>query len=136
MDWLFIIKLIVGIALIIIGIGIILISFGDDYKRKVTYTKFVNKVMCYTGELFHQNNIKYYPQVEIRYYKHNKWGGLHFPDGKFIIYTKSHQDVTQLVSITLHEIGHHFQMKTDPKEFNRYNEFSKKFGYKNNPSEV
>ena len=136
MDWLFILKLIGGISLIIIGIGIILISFGNDYKRKVPYTRLVNEVMCYTGGLLHQNNIKYYPKLELRYYKHNKWGGLHFPEGRIIIYTKSHSDVTQLISTTLHEIGHHFQMKTDPKEFNRYNEYSKKFGYRKNPCEV
>ena len=136
MDWLFILKLIGGIALMIIGIIIILIPIEDDYVRKVPYTRLINEVMCYTGVLLNQNNIKYYPQIEIRYYKHKKWGGLHFTDGKIIIYTKSHQDVTQLISTILHEIGHHFQMKTDPKEYNRYKEYSKKYGYKNNPCEV
>lgn len=136
MDWFFILKLIGGIVLLIIGIGIIVIPINYDYKRKVPYTRLVNEVMCYTGGLLQQNNIKYYPRVELRYYKHKKWGGLHYAEGKIVVYTKSHADVTQLVSTILHEIGHHFQMLTDPKEYNRYNDYSKKFGYENNPCEV
>ncbi len=136
MDLFEILEFVVGITLLIIGIGIILIPSNDDYIRKVPYTQLVNEVMCYTGSLLHQNNIKYYPQLQLRYYKHVKWGGVHFAEGKIVIYTKSHADVTQLVSTTLHEIGHHFQMKTDPKEFNKYIEYSKKFGYDKNPCEV
>ncbi len=136
MDLLLIISCFCGITLLIIVIGIILIPSDNEYIRKAPYTRLVNEVMCYTGGLLQQNNIKYFPHVELRYYRNKKRNGLHLSEGKIIIYTKSHTDVTQLISTTLHEIGHHFQMKTDPKEFNMYNDYSKKFGYENNPCEV
>ena len=136
MDLFTVLGFICWITLLIIGIGISLIPSDYEYIRKVPYTKLVNEVMYYTGRLLNQNNIKYFPRIELRYYRNKKRNGFHLPEGKIIIYTKSHSDVTQLISTTLHEIGHHFQMKTDPKEFNRYSDYSKKFGYENNPCEV
>jgi len=105
------------------------------YVKKVPYTQLVNEVMYYTGGLLHQNGIKIYPQVEVRYYKNKQFAGLHYPEGRIVIYTKSHTDVIQIVNTVLHEVGHHFQMKTDSKEYKRYSEYQKVYKWEDNPCE-
>ena len=135
-----------NVALIVVIVGGILFVIElfqqlfvveeQTYVRKVTYSKLIHETIFYTGGLLNQNKIKQYPTVDIRYYKHSKWGGLHYGNGKVVIYTKSHKDVHEIVNTVLHEIGHHLQMKTDPKEYNRYNEYEKIHGYWFNPCEI
>ena len=140
MDWILnvILSLSIGCLCGYVLLYLIDIFLGKrkEYVKKVSYTRLVNEVMYYTGGLLHQHGIKHYPKVDIRYYRSKKYAGLHCPEGRIVIYTKSHSDVVQIINTVLHEIGHHFQMKTDTKEFKRYSEYQNQHGYEKNPCEV
>jgi len=140
MDWILnvILSLSIGClcGYVLISLIDILLGRRKKYLKKVPYTRLVFETMYYTGGLLHQNGIKVYPQVDIRYYRSKKYLGIHCPEGRIIIYTKSHSDVVQIINTVLHEIGHHFQMKTDTKEFKRYSEYQNQHGYEKNPCEI
>ena len=139
MDWILNVILSVSIGslslFVLLSLKDIFLGKRKKYVKKVPYTQLVNEVMYYTGGLLHQNGIKIYPQVEVRYYKNKQFAGLHYPEGRIVIYTKSHTDVIQIVNTVLHEVGHHFQMKTDSKEYKRYSEYQKVYKWEDNPCE-
>ncbi len=109
---------------------------NTEYKSTVPLTRLVNEVMNYTGEIFNENGIKHYPVLELRYYKHKKWLGLHRGDGTIIIYTKSNTTVQILIDTTLHEISHHISMKTKCDSWVRYDQILKEIGYQKHPEEI
>lgn len=111
-------------------------EYNTKYNSNVPLTKLVNEVMYYTGGILHENGIKHYPTVELRYYRHKKWSGLHMGNGTIIIYTKSNSSILDLVDTTLHEISHHISMKTKCDEWVRYDELMKEYSYKNHPEEI
>ena len=138
MNWFVVTTIfIVWLCWIVIS-ALIEILHGDrkEYIKKVPYTRLVFETMYYTGGLLHQNGIKVYPQVDIKYYHSKKYLGIHCPEGRIVIYTQSHSSVIQIVNTVLHEVGHHFQMKTDSKEYKRYSDYQNQYGYEKNPCEI
>lgn len=107
-----------------------------EYKSRVPLTQLVNEVIHFTGGILHKNGIKHYPTFELRYYRHKKWGGIHIDSGHIIIYTKSHSNIEEVISTTLHEVSHYISMKLGRPEYVNYNQILKDVGYENHKEEI
>ena len=52
------------------------------------------------------------------------------------IYLKNHTDIPSIVDTVLHEVCHHIQNHSRKKEFKLYEQYSEKYGHRNNPLEI
>jgi len=110
---------------------------NNNWVLNVPYTKLVKEIISFSGEILLKEKIKYYPSIEIKYYKSKKMMGCYDGSQEHItIYLKNHNDIPSIVDTILHEVCHHIQNKSRKKEFKLYGQYSKKFGYRNNPLEI
>jgi len=98
------------------------------------YTFIVRETIRFCGGILYKNGVKYYPHFKICYYRNKKYAGL-FNNSKVVIYLKNNPDIPTLVNSVLHEVKHYMQSETD-RQFKRYDEYTRKLSYMNNPFEV
>ncbi len=113
------------------------INFKKGYSLNVAKARFVNLVIewCQKNMEFPAHH-KYYPTVEIKYYKSKKKSGDYSSRSRVIrIFVNNRQTIEELVDTCIHEYAHYLQM---PKEINQleYTKYNKTKGYYNNPYEV
>jgi len=124
------------LALTIAGFILLWSAYTDSKKIWVSNasdTRLIKETILFTGDILYQKGVKHYPTFKISYYKHPKYGGI-YCNNKIVIYIKNSTDLQDTLTITLHEICHHLQNHTN-KQYSRYDEFTKAWGYYNNPFE-
>ena len=103
----------------------------------VSKSKFISQVIEWCKQnLEHPKYHKYYPIVEVLYYKNQKRNGVYLPANLTIkIFVNNHHNIETLVNTIIHEYTHYLQMprKIDQLEYAKYNKYK---GYFNNPYEV
>lgn len=113
---------------------------GCSVKLNCTYKKLISETLYYCGPFFKQHNIKYYPLIEISYFKSKTRLGCYYPGKKkIVIYVNSYngsesEKILQIVNCTLHEVRHYFQDLKIP-EFKNYDVLKQTLGYQNHPHE-
>jgi hypothetical protein len=106
---------------------------GQRWVKQVPYTQLVEETIRYTNNILYEKKITHFPRFIIHYYRHKKYAGQF--DGKVIVYLKSNPDIPVLVNTVLHEVMHYIQSKTD-KQFKLYGQYTRSYGYRNNPLEI
>ena len=106
---------------------------GRRWVTLVPYTRLVEETIRYTNNILYEKKIANFPGYTIHYYRHKKLAGQF--DGKVIVYLKSNPDIPVLVNTVLHEVMHYIQSRTD-KQYKRYGEYTRSYGYRNNPLEI
>jgi hypothetical protein len=110
---------------------------NKNWCLNVPYTKLVKEIISFSGEILLKEKIKYYPSIEVKYYKSKKMMGCYNgAEDHITIYLKNHKDIPSIVDTVLHEVCHHIQNKSRNKEYKLYGHYTKKYGYKNNPLEI
>jgi Zn-dependent peptidase ImmA (M78 family) len=105
-------------------------------KRKVQYSTLIREVVRWSGPLLLDHGIKKYPHVKISYRRCKGADGYYSPKHKTVeVLVNKSIDVPGLVSVTLHEIAHYIQDKTNP-DFRNYDVYEHRVGYDNNPFEI
>lgn len=109
------------------------------FKKKVWVSnvrnsQLVRETIIYTNDILYQKGIRHFPNFKISYYKHKRFLGV-YNDSKIIIYVKNATNAVDIVGITLHEVNHYIQHKTNMKEYANYEYYSEIYGYINNPLE-
>ena len=112
-------------------------KFKKNQTINVPKSKFVNIVIDWCKKnLEHPKYHKYYPMVEVKYYKYKKASGDYSSSNKIIrIFVNNHQTIEDLVNTCIHEYVHYLQMPYQANQ-EEYNRFNKTNGYLNNPYEV
>lgn len=105
-----------------------------DWISNVGYRELIQETIWFTNDILYDKKINKFPVFTISYYKHKKFLGV-YNDQKIIIYVKNTTDIVSIVGITLHEVNHYIQHKTNMKEYSKYEYYSLKFGYDENPLE-
>lgn len=122
----------------------LLIDFIADivshFRRKVWianvgYRELIQETIWFTNDILYKKKINKFPAFTISYHKHKRFLGV-YNDNKIIIYIKNATDAASIVSITLHEVNHYIQHQTNMKEYVKYEYYSLKFGYDENPLEM
>lgn len=111
----------------------------SHFKRKewisnVGYRELIQETIWFTDSILYDKKIKKFPAFTISHYKHKRFAGVYDGD-KIKIYIKNASDVESVVRITLHEICHYIQHKTNMREYSKYDYYSLQFGYDENPLE-
>jgi len=108
-----------------------------NYTLHVPKAKFINYVIEWCKQnMEHPKYHKYYPIVEVKYYKTKKVSGDYSSSNRIIrIFVNNHQTIDELVDTCIHEYVHYLQLpfKTNQVE---YNKFNKTRGYHKNPYEI
>lgn len=104
------------------------------WVANVGYSKLVHETILFTNDILYQKGIKHFPSFKISYYPHKKFFGV-YNDSNIIIYVKNATDAVSIVRITLHEVCHYIQHQSNMKEYSKYEYYSLKFGYDENPLE-
>lgn len=134
---------------VIYSIGLVIEDNKVQYQREKKYktkkikrlnvskSKFITQVIEWCKQnLEHPKHHKYYPVVEVKYYKTKKVSGDYSSSNRIIrIFVNNHQTIDELIDTCIHEYVHYLQMpfKTNQVEYNKYN---KTKGYFNNPYEI
>ena len=107
------------------------------YTLNVTKAGFINAVIEWCKEnMEYPKHHKYYPTVEVKYYKNKKANGDYSSRSRIIrIFVNNHKSIEDLVDTCIHEYTHYLQM---PKEAHQieYNKFNNTKGYYDNPYEI
>ncbi|RAR73808.1 hypothetical protein [Flavobacterium aciduliphilum] len=108
-----------------------------NQKLNVNKSKFVNLVIDWCKQnLEHPRYHKYYPIVEVKYYKTKKVSGDYSSSKKIIrIFVNNHQTISELVDTCIHEYIHYLQMPFQSNQV-EYDKLNKTNAYYNNPYEV
>lgn len=111
----------------------------SHFKRKewisnVGYRELIQETIWFTNDLLYDKKIKHFPRFKISYYHHKKFFGV-YNDCIITIYVKNATDAASIVGITLHEVCHYIQHQSNMKEYSKYEYYSLKFGYDENPLE-
>jgi Zn-dependent peptidase ImmA (M78 family) len=105
-------------------------------KRKVQYSTLIREVVRWSGPLLLDHGIKKYPHLKISYRRCKGADGYYSSEYKTVeVLVNKSIDVPGLVSVTLHEIAHYIQDKTNP-DFCNYDVYEHRVGYDNNPFEI
>lgn len=104
-----------------------------EWEKTVPYTRLVQETIYYTNDILFDLGIKRFPSFTIRYTAHKKYAGIF--NGEVIVYLHNNPDIPTLVDTVLHEIMHFIQSKTDV-QYKRYDDYSEKYGYWDNPFEI
>ena len=105
----------------------------QKWKPVVSDTKMIQETILFFGPILREKGVRHYPTFKISYYHHPKFGGT-YSNNKIVIYIKNNEDVIDLLLCLGHELAHHLQAHTN-KQYSRYDEFTKAWGYYNNPFE-
>jgi len=133
------------ILLISIGVGILYflinlvlylksVLFKTTWVSNVSDRQLIQEIIWYCSDILYSKGIKHFPPFKISYYRHSKYLGV-FNNKEIIIYVKNATDTVSIVRITLHEVNHYIQHKTNMMEYSKYEYYSLKFGYDENPLE-
>lgn len=107
------------------------------WKKHVPWTRLANEVMCFTEPILRERGISKKPHITLRYYKNKSRMGVYFGGSQgMVIYVKSHSTIREFVDTVLHEICHHIQNRKKSNEFKYYDDYTRRYGYYNNPLEV
>ena len=106
-------------------------------RLNVSKSKFITQVIEWCKQnLEHPKYHKYYPIVEVLYYKNQKRNGFYLPSNLTIkIFVNNHQTINELVDTCIHEYVHYLQMPHQTNQL-EYNKFNKTRGYYKNPYEI
>jgi len=76
--------------------------------------------------------------LEISYYKHKKFYGIYCSyNNKIRVYVNAHNNINELIDSALHELCHHYQYCTDPRNFQiRYKKLLDEYTYEKHPMEI
>jgi hypothetical protein len=115
---------------------------SPQYQMAVDKKKFIQEVirwgltnMSYEGiEKMKNRSVN----LEVSYYKHKKHYGTYYSFNKKIkVYVNTHSKIDELIDSSLHELCHHFQFCTDPKNFEtRYKRLLDEYTYEKHPMEI
>ena len=107
-----------------------------SYELNVTKARFINLIIdwCKKNMEFPKHH-KYYPTVEIKYYKNKKLGDYLLQSRKITIYVNNHLTIEELVDTCIHEYTHYLQMPKVSQQL-EYTKYNKTKGYFNNPYEI
>lgn len=133
-----IVILISGIVSILVIIALPVELFDkrlslQKWKPMVSDTILIKETILFFGPILREKGVRHYPTFKISYYKHPKFGGT-YSNNKIVIYIKNNEDIIDLLLCVGHECAHHSQAHTN-KQYSRYDEFTKAWGYYNNPFE-
>jgi len=117
-------------------------------KKKPSYTMAVDKKQ-FVGEIVkwgltniqHEGANKLKKKsvnLEVSYYRHKKTYGVYYSYQKKIkVYVNAHNKIDEMVDTSLHELIHHFQYCSDPKNFERnYKMLLHQHTYEKHPMEI
>jgi hypothetical protein len=109
----------------------------NNQRLNVSKSKFITQVIEWCKQnLEHPKYHKYYPVVEVLYYKSKKRNGVYLPSNLTIkIFVNNHQTIDELVDTCIHEYVHYLQMPFQTNQV-EYNKFNKTRGYLKNPYEI
>jgi len=110
------------------------ISDKDPYVSLVPSTKLIQEIIWFTNDILYEKNIKHFPEFTVSYHKHKKYNGV-LKNSRIVIYINNHNTTRDIVNSVCHEVGHFIQLKTQRDDFYLYDNYTKKFGYWNNPLE-
>ncbi len=76
--------------------------------------------------------------LEVSYYHHKKKYGIYYANQKKIkVYVNAHNKIDDMIDTTLHEVVHHFQYCSDPKNFKKkYDTLLHQCTYEKHPMEI
>ena len=112
------------------------LSKRQKSKPRVAYSKIIKEVVRWSGPLLLDEGIKRYPNVKVTYRKCKGADGYYYPKSKTIeVLVNKQIDTRGLVFVTLHELAHYIQDKTNP-DFSNYDVYEHRVGYDNNPFEI
>ena len=112
------------------------LSKRQKSKPREAYSKIIKEIVRWSGPLLLQEGIKRYPHIKVSYRKCKGADGYYAPKSKTVeVLVNKSVDVPGLVSVTLHELAHYIQHKTDP-EFKNYDVYEHRFGYDGNKFEI
>lgn len=140
------------IIIISIGISYVYNLIIENANKPVTQTKktnfkkhqlnvaksmFIRIVINWCKEnIEHSKHHKYYPTIEIKYYKTKKLMGDYSPANRLIrIFINNHETIEDLVNTLIHEYIHYLQMPRLQEQL-EYAKFNQTKGYQNNPYEI
>lgn len=107
------------------------------WKTNLPRTKLAREILWFTGGLLHEKGIRHFPSIEIRYYKKKNIAGFYCGrNHQIVVYLKNHSTIPEIVDTVLHEVCHYMQNKGNEKEFKRYDDYTLRYGYHDNPLEV
>lgn len=108
-----------------------------NYTLHVPKAKFINRVIEWCKQnMEHPKYHKYYPIVEVKYYKTKKVSGDYCSSNQIIrIFVNNHQTIDELIDTCIHEYVHYLQMPFQTNQV-EYNKFNKTRGYHKNPYEI
>jgi len=105
-------------------------------KPKAQKSRIIREVVRWSGSLLLAQGIKKYPHVKISYRRCKGADGYYYPKSKTVeVLVNKKIDTRGLVFVTLHEVAHYIQDKTDP-DFKNYDVYEHRFGYDANKFEV
>jgi hypothetical protein len=111
-------------------------SGRTSFRPKVPYSKLINEVVRWSGDLLLMEGINHYPRVKVIYRRHKSVRGRYRSSKNTIeLYVHPQIGLKQLIKTTLHEIRHYIQDKNHP-DFDNYDRFTRKLGYYENPFEI
>ena len=112
------------------------LSKRQKSKPRVAYSKIIKEVVRFSGPLLINEGIKCYPRVKVSYRRCKGADGYYYPKSKTVeVLVNKQIDIRGLVFVTLHEVAHYIQDKTDP-DFSNYDVYEHRVGYDNNPFEI
>lgn len=112
------------------------LSKRQKSKPRVAYSKIIKEVLRWSGPILLNQGIKKYPHVKISYRRCKGADGYYYPKSKTIeVLVNKQIDIRCLVFVTLHEVAHYIQDKTDP-DFSNYDVYEHRFGYDSNKFEI
>ena len=108
-----------------------------NYTLLVPKAKFINRVKEWCKQnMEHPKYHKYYPIVEVKYYKTKKVSGDYCSSNQIIrIFVNNHQTIDELIDTCIHEYVHYIQMPFQTNQV-EYNKFNKTRGNHKNPYEI
>jgi Zn-dependent peptidase ImmA (M78 family) len=112
------------------------LSMRQESKPRVAYSKIIKEVVRFSGPLLLNEGIKRYPRLKVSYRRCKGADGYYYPKSKTIeVLVNKQVDTSGLVFVTLHELAHYIQDKTDP-DFRNYDVYEHRFGYDANKFEI
>ena len=112
------------------------LSNRQKSKSRTAYSKIIKEVVRWCGPILLDEGIKRYPNVKISYRRCKGADGYYYPKSKTVeVLVNKQIDIRGLVFVTLHEVAHYIQDKTDP-DFRNYDVYEHSFGYDANKFEI
>ena len=112
------------------------LSNRQKSKSRTANSKIIKEIVRWSGPLLLDEGIKQYPHVKISYRRCKGADGYYYPKSKTVeVLVNKKIDTHGLVFVTLHEVAHYIQDKTDP-DFRNYDVYEHSFGYDANKFEI